>query len=112
MGADLGERWVSGPVRLGSLPRDSPLFPARSGAPVVRRAHPPFPSVRFGPPRRGGRTTVGRMKVRHNVRAVLLDGGQLVFLAEDGRAAPPTTRLSVGASKLKMPTLKRLFAVK
>ncbi|MDX2961574.1 hypothetical protein [Streptomyces acidiscabies] len=52
------------------------------------------------------------MKVRHNVRAVLLDGGQLVFLAEDGRAAPPTTRLSVGASKLKMPTLKRLFAVK
>lgn len=28
----------------------------------------------------GGRTIVARMKVRHNVRAVLFDGGQLVFL--------------------------------
>ena len=38
----------------------------------------PVCSVRA--PRRVGHASVAHMKVRHNVRAVLLDGGRLVFL--------------------------------
>lgn len=36
LGADLGKRLNRGIAGLGSSPRDSPLFPARSGALVVR----------------------------------------------------------------------------
>ncbi|MGC0402644.1 hypothetical protein RKD27_005288 [Streptomyces sp. SAI-126] len=36
LGADLGERLVSGPSQHARVHRDSPLFPARSGALVVR----------------------------------------------------------------------------
>jgi hypothetical protein len=85
----------------------SPLFPARYGALVVRTGpiHSAACSVQgFSP---GGRTAVGHMKVRFCSMAV-----SWCCCAEDGRAAPPTTRPSVGASKLRMPTLKRLYAVR
>jgi hypothetical protein len=36
LGADLGKRAYCEVVGLGGSPRDAPLFPARSGAPVVR----------------------------------------------------------------------------